>query len=186
MTHHHAACDCGQLRVTCEGDAVRISMCHCIACQRRTGAPFSANSRFERKRVTVAGRSTVYTRKADSGNSVSFHFCPVCGSTVYWELSGFPTLIAVAQGMFADPEYPPPTVSVWEQTRHPWTDRISLIHRWSTSLVLRDGSASQDPEFLRRLLRAKDRMDAASHEHWPVRRLARVSRVSEAHFARSR
>ncbi|MEL1265740.1 helix-turn-helix transcriptional regulator [Pseudoxanthomonas putridarboris] len=45
--------------------------------------------------------------------------------------------------------------------------------------------AGQDPELLRRLLRAKDRMDAASHEAWPVRRLARVSNVSEAHFARS-
>ncbi len=44
---------------------------------------------------------------------------------------------------------------------------------------------SQDPELLRRLLRAKDRMDAASHEEWPVGRLARVSGVSEAHFARS-
>lgn len=44
---------------------------------------------------------------------------------------------------------------------------------------------NQDPELLRRLLRAKDRMDAASHEAWPVRRLARVSAVSEAHFARS-
>lgn len=43
----------------------------------------------------------------------------------------------------------------------------------------------QDPELLRRLLRAKDRMDAASHEEWPVRRLAGVSGVSEAHFARS-
>ena len=43
----------------------------------------------------------------------------------------------------------------------------------------------QDPELLRRLLRAKDRMDAASHEDWPVRRLARVSGVSQAHFARS-
>src|SRR6185295_7086325 len=42
-----------------------------------------------------------------------------------------------------------------------------------------------DPALLRRLLRAKDRMDAASHEHWPVRRLARISRVSEEHFARS-
>src|SRR5690242_20312325 len=45
--------------------------------------------------------------------------------------------------------------------------------------------ARKDPELLRRLLRAKDRMDAASHEEWPVPRLARVSGVSEAHFARS-
>src|SRR5215468_10071272 len=45
--------------------------------------------------------------------------------------------------------------------------------------------ANQDAKLLRRLLRAKDRMDAASHEQWPVRRLARVSGVSEAHFARS-
>jgi transcriptional regulator GlxA family with amidase domain len=48
-----------------------------------------------------------------------------------------------------------------------------------------DDPASQDPELLRRLLRAKDRMDAASHEAWPVQRLASVSGVSEAHFARS-
>jgi transcriptional regulator GlxA family with amidase domain len=45
--------------------------------------------------------------------------------------------------------------------------------------------ASQDPTLLRRLLRAKDRMDAASEEDWPVERLANVSGVSEAHFARS-
>lgn len=44
---------------------------------------------------------------------------------------------------------------------------------------------SHDPELLRRLLRAKDRMDAASHEDWPVSRLADVSGVSQAHFARS-
>jgi transcriptional regulator GlxA family with amidase domain len=48
-----------------------------------------------------------------------------------------------------------------------------------------EGRTRQDPELVRRLLRAKDRMDAASHEEWPVRRLARVSGVSEAHFARS-
>ena len=47
------------------------------------------------------------------------------------------------------------------------------------------GLTSQDPRLLRRLLRARDRMDAASHEEWPVGRLARVSGVSEAHFARS-
>jgi transcriptional regulator GlxA family with amidase domain len=48
-----------------------------------------------------------------------------------------------------------------------------------------DAIPPQDPALLRRLLRAKDRMDAASHEAWPVKRLAQVSGVSEAHFARS-
>ena len=50
-----------------------------------------------------------------------------------------------------------------------------------------DGAARMalDPRLLRRLLRAKDRMDAASHEEWPVARLASVSGVSQAHFARS-
>jgi transcriptional regulator GlxA family with amidase domain len=62
--------------------------------------------------------------------------------------------------------------------------RIPSISVSSFSVMSVD-SASQDPELLRRLLRAKDRMDAASHEDWPVQRLARVSRVSEAHFARS-
>jgi len=44
--------------------------------------------------------------------------------------------------------------------------------------------APKDPKLLRRLLRARDRMDGASHEEWPVTRLASVSGVSEAHFAR--
>lgn len=44
---------------------------------------------------------------------------------------------------------------------------------------------SQSPELLRRLLRSKDRMDGASHEEWPIYRLAQVSAVSAAHFARS-
>jgi transcriptional regulator GlxA family with amidase domain len=54
-----------------------------------------------------------------------------------------------------------------------------------THPIRAEAPASQDPDLLRRLLRAKDRMDAASHEAWPVERLAHVSGVSEAHFARS-
>ena len=58
-------------------------------------------------------------------------------------------------------------------------------HSLTSRRVVSASHTKQDPELLRRLLRAKDRMDAASHEQWPVRRLARVSGVSEAHFARS-
>ncbi len=100
-------------------------MCHCLACQRRTGAPFGAQSRFQREQVRIKGRSAVFTRSADSGNNATFYFCPDCGSTVYWELSGYPGLIYVALGMFADPSYPAPHISVWESMRHPWTEHIA-------------------------------------------------------------
>ncbi|MBS0388109.1 MAG: GFA family protein [Proteobacteria bacterium] len=122
-----AACSCGQLRAICSGTAGRISMCHCLACQRRSGAPFGAQSRFQREQVQVEGRSSTYTRRADSGNTVRFHFCPECGSTVYWEPGAFPDKITVALGAFADPSYPAPAHSVWEAMRHPWTQHIADV-----------------------------------------------------------
>ncbi len=43
---------------------------------------------------------------------------------------------------------------------------------------------SQSPELLRRLLRAKDRIDAAPEHDWTVAQLAEISAVTVAHFAR--
>jgi hypothetical protein len=120
MTTRRAACNCGQLSLTVEGEPVRISMCHCIECQRRTGAVLSNQARYPRERVAISGTSTAYTRTAESGNRLTFHFCPVCGSTVYWEGEGFPGFVAIAIGTFADPAFPAPALSVWEETRHEW------------------------------------------------------------------
>ena len=102
------SCSCGQLRLTCEGEPARISMCHCLACQRRTGSIFGVQARFRRDQVAIEGRTVAFVRTADSGNTVTFRFCPDCGSTVYWQLSAFPDLLAVAVGAFADPAFPGP------------------------------------------------------------------------------
>jgi hypothetical protein len=76
---------------------------------------------FERRQVTsITGSSTEFKRVADSGRSVSFRFCPVCGSTVYFEAELFPGLLAVTVGSFADPDFPAPKHSVWEDRRHGW------------------------------------------------------------------
>lgn len=120
MTTRHAACSCGQLRLTAAGDPIRISMCHCLACQRRTGSPFAAQARFPRDAVTTSGRSTAYVRTGDSGNRATFHFCPDCGSTVYYQIEHAQDVIAVPVGAFADPSFPAPKVSVYEVRRHPW------------------------------------------------------------------
>lgn len=121
MTTRRAACCCGQLNLTTEGEPVRISMCHCFACQRRTGSAFGVQARFPRDKVTIEGRSTTYVRIADSGNPTTFHFCPDCGSTVYYDLDKLPDMVAVAVGAFADATFPAPRVSVYEARRHAWT-----------------------------------------------------------------
>jgi hypothetical protein len=120
MTSRRASCSCSQLTLTVEGEPARISMCHCLECQRRTGAVISNQARFRREQITFAGKSAAWTRTAESGNAVTFHFCPACGSTVYWEGEGFPGYVAVAIGTFADPHFPAPTISGWEESRHAW------------------------------------------------------------------
>jgi hypothetical protein len=52
MTPRRAACSCGQFQLTIEGEPSRISMCHCLECQRRTGAVISNQTRFRREQVT--------------------------------------------------------------------------------------------------------------------------------------
>src|SRR3974377_2145878 len=96
MTSRAASCSCGQLRLTCEGEPVRISICHCLECQKRTGSIFATQARFPREAVTVEGGATEWTRRGDSGEAATFKFCPVCGSTVYWEPTGAPSLVYVA------------------------------------------------------------------------------------------
>jgi len=95
-------------------------MCHCLDCQRRTGSAYGIQARFPVDTVTISGDSKVFTRTADSGNQLTFHFCPVCGSTVHYQIATRPDLIAIPIGAFADPAFPPPTVSVYEARRHPW------------------------------------------------------------------
>lgn len=120
MPIRHASCSCGQLHLTISGEPARVSMCHCLECQRRTGAVISNQARFKAEQVTIAGKATQWTRVADSGSKVKFNFCPVCGSTVYWQSESFGDVIVVAVGAFADPAFPAPEIAVWEESRHPW------------------------------------------------------------------
>ena len=118
MATRDAACSCRQLQLTAEGDPIRISMCHCLACQLRTGSAFGIQARFPANRVQMAGRFSDFVRISDEGEQRTFHFCPDCGATVYYQTD--PELIAVPIGAFADPSFPPPRISVYESRRHPW------------------------------------------------------------------
>jgi len=109
------------LSATVNGEPIRVSVCHCLDCQRRTGSTFGAQARFSADSVEISGQTTEFVRVADSGNHVRFHFCPTCGSTVYYFLDADPGIVAIPIGAFADPSFPPPKFSVYESRAHAWT-----------------------------------------------------------------
>ena len=125
MTTHTASCRCGQLRATATGEPVRISVCHCLDCQRRSGSAFAAQVRFAAEDVTVAGEAVEWTAE----NGGSFRHCPRCGSTVAFA-AAIPDTTAIPLGAFDDPYAFVPTVSVWEERQHEWLEIAGDIEHW--------------------------------------------------------
>jgi hypothetical protein len=120
MTHRTASCSCGQLQAHVTADPIRVAVCHCLACQRRTGSVFGAQARFASTAVTVQGTSKEFVRVGDEGGQSTFRFCPECGSTVCYTGEGLDGFVAIPVGAFADPMFPGPVFSVYEDRMHHW------------------------------------------------------------------
>ncbi|WP_433930017.1 GFA family protein [Sorangium cellulosum] len=120
MKNRLASCSCGKLSAEVEGDPIRVSVCHCLACQRRTGSVFGAQARFSRESVKIKGHGKDFVRIGDEGTKSTFTFCPECGATVYYVMAGNEDIVAIPVGAFADPAFPGPTFSVYEERMHGW------------------------------------------------------------------
>jgi hypothetical protein len=120
MTVRTASCSCGQLQAQVTTDPIRVSVCHCLACQRRTGSVFGAQARFSSDAVTISGISKEFVRVGDEGTRTTFSFCPECGATVFYTPGGLEGAVVIPVGAFADPQFPHPTFSVYEERMHSW------------------------------------------------------------------
>lgn len=125
MTLQTASCRCGQLKATVTGEPVRVSVCHCLDCQKRSGSAFAAQARWPEKQVEIEGSSKTWIHFADSGNRIIHQFCPECGSTVHFRIEGkFDGLVAIPLGAFDDPYFLKPGFSVWEERKHDWVEIV--------------------------------------------------------------
>jgi hypothetical protein len=120
MVTRIASCSCGKLKATCEGEPVRRSMCHCLDCQRRTGSAFSLNATFPADQVRIEGERKTFERVSDEGYWGRFHFCPTCSVTIAYEIQRRPGMVTIPVGAFADPGFPEPRFSIYENRLHPW------------------------------------------------------------------
>lgn len=115
-----ASCRCGNLTAECDAEPLRVSVCHCLACQNRTGSAFSAQARFPADAVTIKGDSRVFERVADSGRRLTYRFCPGCGVTIAYVIDAWPEVTAVPLGLFANGTFPAPSFSIYERHKHDW------------------------------------------------------------------
>ncbi len=123
-----AICACGQLTLSVEGDPVMVAACHCLACQKSTGSVLAVSAYFNNEQViNIYGESRCFVRKGDSGLSGRSHFCPYCGSTVFWHAEFMANHTGVSVGCFADPDFPSPQYSAWNQTQHHWLTCLAQI-----------------------------------------------------------
>lgn len=123
-----ARCNCGAVSLSLPGPTRLVVACHCVDCQRRTGAPFGVGAFYPADVVTISGTPKEYIRAAASGGTVHNFFCPDCGSTVYWKADNLPAMIGVAIGAIAAADNPAPVRSVFEQSKHAWVEIPGAEH----------------------------------------------------------
>ncbi len=136
MGSREATCHCGQLRLEVTGDPFAVSICNCLACQRRTGSAFGIQAGFKAGQVQVTGDFSDFARISDEADRKEhvFHFCPACGSQVFYTEPSEPDLVVVSVGSFADPTFPPPTESGYDTRRHPWVHLPDSIQQLAPEL----------------------------------------------------
>jgi hypothetical protein len=129
MARKTASCCCGQLSIEVQGETLGAGVCHCLACQQRTGSVFATLAAYAAP-YKVTGNATEYVRTGDHGARFRFRFCPVCGSNVFHTAEGEDGFVLVAVGAFADPDFPAPQDSVYERRRHAWVQLPEGIERY--------------------------------------------------------
>ena len=126
-----AECHCRRLKAFVSGEPIRNYLCHCRACQRRTGSVAHLGTRWEKTRVCLEGSVRIFARQADSGFELRCHFCANCVTSVMMEDDRLPEFCVIAPGCFADLEFPAPTGSIWEESMHFWLVAPSVSEHYS-------------------------------------------------------
>ena len=132
---HQGGCVCGAIRFKAIGEPLRITICHCTWCQRRTGTAFGSEVVFEDSDVTFTGQRARYRHHSDeSGRWLDLEFCPRCGSNLGFTLEAAPGIRGVPAGIFDDPGFIRPdkvtTRHVFTRSRRPWADVTPLVETY--------------------------------------------------------
>jgi hypothetical protein len=133
---HPGRCVCGAVRFTATGAPLRVTICHCTWCQRRTGTAFGTEVVFESGQVTFTGDTAAqYRHRSDeSGRWLDLAFCRTCGTNLGFTLEAAPGLCTLPAGAFDDPSWIVPEKvnfkHVFLRSRREWSELSPLVEQY--------------------------------------------------------
>lgn len=133
---HDGGCVCGAVRFAARGEPLRVTICHCTWCQRRTGTAFGTEVVFESGQVQIAGSDVArYRHHSDeSGRWLDIEFCRRCGTNLGFTLEAAPGLRTLPAGAFDDPSWiradRHKTRHVYLRSRREWSELSPLVETY--------------------------------------------------------
>ncbi len=113
-------CTCGAVRYSVTQPSKFSYLCQCRQCQRATGSGHAALFMVETSALSIVGELHEFGQLADSGNTMTRQFCPVCGTIMMLCNSGYPHLRFISAGTLDDPRGFKPTQVIWHSAAQPW------------------------------------------------------------------
>lgn len=113
-------CACGRVSLAIDAEPLATRQCWCRQCRRISGGGPGNNAMFPGEAVTITGELGSAAWTAASGNTLTFRFCPSCGTQVYAQSSGRPHLKTVRFGMLDEPHGLKPQMAIWTSEAPEW------------------------------------------------------------------
>lgn len=113
-------CQCGGITFEVSGDPVMSGFCHCLDCQKASGAPHVMHVAFPAAAIAVKGQTSAFDSRADSGGTVTREFCPTCGSRLFGSSTTMPGMKTVHAAAFDHPGSFTPMMTVYAKRALPW------------------------------------------------------------------
>jgi hypothetical protein len=114
------SCLCGAVRYEATGEPMMAGHCHCLDCQKVSGAGHATFAAFPEAATRITGKLKSFKTKADSGAMVDRFFCPECGSFVTGKSTGMPGMVTFTLSTMDGSPDIPPQMRVYDKRRRAW------------------------------------------------------------------
>jgi hypothetical protein len=113
-------CLCQQVRYSATAEPAAMAVCHCKNCQREAGPAFALVVGTPKSALSLHGNIETFHTAGDSGQCVTWHFCPECGSPISSDVAVMPELTFIRAGTLDDTSWVRPKAQNYCDSAQPW------------------------------------------------------------------